>query len=140
MFEVTNKARQNRIRKLADAFKALDEGGRLTHQQIAKIVGITPCPTDILYSAMAMANQEAGTYLENQRGIGYIRRPDEEWDGVAVGVRRKIRRTSTKGRKTVVNIVKYSNRLSDDEQRRASREIGLMQTIEALTRRTASVP
>jgi hypothetical protein len=138
MFTSTNKMRQNRIRELADAMKDLEVGKHLTHPQIAKLTGLSPCPYDIFKAAHVLANQEAGCYFDSVRGLGYIKMPGTEWDGVAKKYRTRARKQASTGRKFITNIVAKTNTLTDEEQRRASREIGLMQTIEAMTRRIAN--
>lgn len=138
MFKPTNRIRQKRIRSLAAALKSADIGTQLTHDQIAAIVGINPCPNEIFQAAHRLANQESGCYWDSVRGIGYMRRPTEDWDGVGHKYRARVRRQAKTGRKFVTNIVGKTNTLSDEEQRRASREIGLLQTIEAMSRRIAN--
>lgn len=138
MFQPTNLMRQKRIRAIADALKSMDVGDTITHPDIEKLSGLTPCPNEIFQKAHKLANLESGCYFDSVRGEGYTRRPATEWDGVAVKYRERIRRQGSTGRKFVSNIVGKSNQLSDEEQRRASREIGLLQTIEAMSRRIAS--
>lgn len=137
MFKATNTMRQKRIRKLADALKALKVGDQITHGQIEKTAGISPCPNELFQAAHTMANREAGCYLDSVRGEGYIKRPPTEWEGVSIKYRKRVRRAASKGRKYVNNIVSKTNELSAEDQRRASRETGLLQTIEAMTRRIA---
>lgn len=131
----TNTMRQKRIRKLADALKGLDVGNTITHSKIETISGISPCPNEMFQAAHRMANREAGVYFDSVRAVGYIRRAATEWDGVATKFRRRARKQASTGRKFITNIVNKTNELSDEEQRKASREIGLMQTIESMTRR-----
>jgi hypothetical protein len=137
MFKVTNRMRQKRIRSLADAMKKTDVGTGLTHEEIAKIVGLDPCPNELFQEAHRLANKESGCYFDSERGIGYVRRPAEDWDSVGQKFRTRARKQSATGRKFITNIVAKTNTLSDEEQRRASREIGLLQTIESMTRRIA---
>ena len=134
----SNRMRQKRIRSLCDAMKQTAVGGQLTHEQIESISGLSPCPNEIFQSAHRLANKESGCYFDNLRGVGYVRRQPADWDGVADKYRIRTRRQAASGRKFVTNIVAKTNELSAEEQRRASREIGLMQTIEAMTRRVAS--
>jgi hypothetical protein len=129
--------RQKRIRKLADALKALRAGDQITHEQIQKVTGLNPCPNELFQSAHTMANREAGCYFDSVRAIGYIKRPPTEWEGVSTKYRKRVRRQASKGRKYVSNIVSKTNELSAEDQRRASRETGLLQTIEAMARRIA---
>lgn len=138
MFTVTNRMRQKRIRTLADTLKAAEVGITLTHAQIAETVGLSVCPNELFQAAHRLANKESGCYFDSVRGEGYVRRPATEWDGVVEKGRVRVRRQASKTRKFVVNMVGKTNELTDDEQRRASREIGLMQTIEAMTRRIAN--
>jgi hypothetical protein len=137
VFNATNTLRQTRIRDLADALKALSVGDEITHAQIEDVTGISPCPNELFQAAHAMANREAGCYCNSVRGVGYIKIPASEWEGVGIKYRKRVRRAASKGRKFVSNIVAKTNVLSDEEQRRASRETGLLQTIEAMTRRIA---
>jgi hypothetical protein len=134
----TNRMRQNRIRSLCDAMKSASVGDQLTHDQIATIVGLPSCPNELFQTAHRLANKESGCYFDSVRCVGYIRRPAKEWDGVAIKFRKRARKQASSGRKFITNIVSKTNELSDEDQRRASREIGLMQTIEAMTRRTAA--
>ncbi len=136
----TNATRQRRIRRLADAMKDTDVGDQLTHAQIARIAGINPCPPDIFNASHRLANRETGVYFDSVRGVGYIRREAADWDGVGYKFLKRARGRASAGRKFVTNMTKNTNELSDEEQRRASRQIGLMQTIEALTRRIAESP
>ncbi len=140
MFKSTNRMRQKRIRSLCDAMKQLSVGDQITHDQIAKIVGLVECPNEMFQTAHKLANRESGCYFDSVRGIGYIKRPAQEWDGVANRFRDRARKQAATGRKFITNIVGKTNELSAEEQRRASREIGLMQTIEAMTRRSAAGP
>lgn len=137
MFAPTNQMRQTRIRKLADAMKGLEVGTHLTHVQLARISGVTPCPNELFQAAHRLVNSEAGCYFDSVRGVGYIKRPATDWSGVADKYRKRSRKQASTGRKFITNIVAKTNELSEEEQRRASREIGLMQTIEAMTRRIA---
>lgn len=130
--------RQKRIRRLADALKALDVGEQISHEEIQKTSGLTPCPNEIFQSAHRLANRETGCYFDSVRGIGYVSRPPDNWDAVSGKYRKRARKQASTGRKFVTNIVGKTNALSAEEQRRASREIGIMQTIEAMTRRIAN--
>lgn len=137
MFQVTNNLRQKRIRRIADAMKLAEVGDKITHAQIEKIAGVSPVPNELIQAAHRLANKEAGCFFDSVRGEGYIKRPATDWDGVAERYRRRSRKQASTGRKFITNIVAHTNELSDDEQRRASREIGLLQTVEAMTRRIA---
>lgn len=137
MFQPTNHIRQTRIRDLADVMKDIEINERLTFRQIERATGLSPCPNEIIQNAHRLANSEAGVYLNSVRGIGYVRVAPNEWSGVADKYRKRARRQAATGRKFITNIVGKTNELSDEEQRRASREIGLLQTVEAMTRRIA---
>lgn len=137
MFSPANAMRQKRIRRIADSLKAASVGQQITHKEISRLSGLSPCPNELFQAAHRLANRESGAYFDSVRGIGYIRRSATDWDGVADKFRKRTRRQAATGRKFVSNIVGKTNELSDEEQRRASREIGLMQTIEAMTRRIA---
>jgi hypothetical protein len=138
MLKPVNRMRQKRIRLLADAMKDADVGTELTHEQIAKIVGLEQCPNELFQHAHRLANKESGCYFDSVRGIGYIRRPSSDWDGVGHKYRTRARKQVSTGRKFITNIVGKTNGLSAEEQRRASREIGLLETIASMTRRIAS--
>jgi alkylated DNA nucleotide flippase Atl1 len=137
VFKSVNMTRQKRIRKLADALKEADVDVEVTHGQLAKIVGLSECPNELFQAAHRLANKESGAYWESVRGIGYVRLEDTEVDGVANKYRKRVRRQAKTGRNFVTNIVIHSNKLSDEDQRRMNREIGLMQTIESMTRQIA---
>jgi hypothetical protein len=133
----TNQMRERRIRRIADALKAAKDGETITHEEIKKIARMDVVPNETIQKAHRLANEECGCFFDSVRGVGYIRRPATEWDAVDLRYRKRSRKQASTGRKFVTNIVRNTNELSDEEQRRASRAIGLMQTIEALTRRPA---
>ena len=130
-----NRMRQRRIGSLVAHFKDMKHNEEITHEELAKIVGLPICPYDLFHQALKKANMESGVYLDNIRGKGYVRIHPREWDGVSDKFRKRGRNQFRTGRKFVTNIVGKTNELDDEEQRRASRDIGLFQTIEAMSRR-----
>lgn len=140
MLKPVNIMRQKRIRRIADALKQLNIGDQLTHSEIAEAAGMTTVPNELFQCAHRLANLESGCYVDSVRSIGYIRRPPSDWDAVAGKYRARSRKQASTGRKFITNIVAKTNDLSNTEQLRASREIGLLQTIEALTRRIERGP
>ncbi len=132
-----NLSRQSKILRLVEALKAAEVGDTLTHDELGRITGLTPCPNEMFHKALIKANADNGVYFNSIRSVGYIKVHASEWDGVYDKHRDRGRRQFRKGRKFVTNIVNHTNELSDEEQRRASRAVGLLQTVEAMARRIA---
>lgn len=134
MFKTRNVMRERRIRDLADHMISLAVGDQLTHEMIFNVTGLRPCPNDLYQAAHDIANREAHVYFDSVRGVGYVRRPTEEWESVTWKYLRRARNQVKKGGRLAGNLVKDAN-LSDEEQRRAGRQLGLLTTIAAMTRR-----
>lgn len=122
-------------RAVADLLAACPVGETITHAAVSSVIGrnITSC-RHIVYTAMRVAQREAGAVFVTLRGEGYRRiEPAQIAATVGQAARQHIRRTAGRARRTMVAGTARMNDLQPDAQRRLAAEVSAMSLIEHVT-------
>lgn len=122
-------------RSVADVLMNCAVGETVTYSDMSKSIGRDVRRVrHIVYTAMKIANEEAGAIFDTLRGIGYVRRAPADADKKGSHARKHVRRVMRATAKTMINASKRANDMPASARRAVNAEIAAAQLIAHVSR------
>lgn len=122
-------------RQIADALIAVPYGGLITYDEMSEIIHRDiRRKRAIIYSAMKVAQRESGALWKRVTRVGYCRLTSDEIPDVGQTARVGIRKKAHRSQKSILAAISVVNDLKPEVHRRSLIEMGVLGTLEHLSR------